>query len=58
MAAAVMIMEKKALFYNYCTCGVPVKMNYSTLNSDRVQLAKVWHVAQSWAEATEHSKFT
>ena len=38
MAAIVMVMEKKALLQNCCACGLPVQINYSTLNSDCKQL--------------------
>ena len=38
MAAVIMVMEKNALLYNHCACGLPVYMNYSTLNSDCDQL--------------------
>ena len=38
IAVIIMVMEKKALLYNRCVCELPVQMNYSTLNSDYVQL--------------------
>ena len=52
MAADIMIM-KEVLFYNHCACRLP---SINEIFEQQLCSAKVWHVGQSWTEATEHSK--